>query len=54
MPQAFDNCVRKGGRVRTKRLNEKEHMRICWIGGKSFRGEIKVKEMEKEHVKMGK
>lgn len=41
MPQAFLDCVKQGGRVRTKRLNKTEYMRICFIGGKSFAGEVK-------------
>jgi len=41
MPKAFNNCVKKGGRVRTKKLTGGKYMRICFIGGKSYSGEIK-------------
>jgi len=31
MPQAFDNCVKKGGRVRRKTLSKGRYMNICFI-----------------------
>lgn len=42
MPAAFESCVTRGGRVRTKKLNAKQYMHICWIGGKSYAGEVKT------------
>ena len=39
MPEAFDNCIKRGGRVRTKRLSKTHYIRICFIDGKSFSGE---------------
>ena len=47
MPQAFDNCVRKGGRVRTRDLDNNKYIHICWWGGKSFAGEVKTKKKKK-------
>lgn len=44
MPAAFDSCVNRGGRVRTKSLPGNRFMKICFIGGKSFLGEIKTKK----------
>lgn len=41
MPKGFDRCVAKGGRIRTKKVNDKQYMRICYVGGKSFAGEVK-------------
>ena len=43
MPKAFDDCVAGGGRVRTKRVNAKQYIRICWPkgGGKSVSGEVR-------------
>jgi len=41
MPQSFDNCVKKGGRVRTKRVNSDEYMHICFLDGKSYAGKVK-------------
>lgn len=46
MPKAFDDCIRRGGRVRTKKLNGGRFMRICFLGGKSFQGEVKTKKKE--------
>jgi len=39
MPQAFENCIKKGGKVRTKRVNKKEYIKICFLNGKSYAGE---------------
>jgi len=41
MPKAFKECVRKGGRVRTIKPNERTYMRVCFKGGKSYAGETK-------------
>ena len=46
MPAAFDKCVADGGRVRTKSLSGNRFMRICFIGGKSFAGEVRTKQSE--------
>jgi hypothetical protein len=47
MPEAFETCVKSGGRVRTKRLGKGKYMHICFKGGKSYAGEVKTKQMEK-------
>jgi len=52
MPAAFESCVKRGGRVRTKTLSGNRYMRICYIGGKSFAGEVKTRK--KEHVRQAK
>lgn len=44
MPAAFDNCVRKGGRVRTKKLKGGKYIHLCFLGGKSYAGEVKKKK----------
>lgn len=41
MPAAFDNCVKNGGRVRTKKVNSKQYMHICFLNGKSYAGEVR-------------
>jgi len=41
MPQAFDNCRRNGGKIRTKRINSRQYMHICFLNGKSYPGEVK-------------
>lgn len=43
MPEAFDKCVKQGGRVRTKSLSGSRFIRICFDSkGKSHAGEIKT------------
>ncbi len=49
MPKAFENCVSKGGRVRTKILSGNHFMRICFLGGKSFAGEVKTRK--RKHIR---
>lgn len=44
MPKGFDNCVKKGGRVRTLKLMGRKYMHVCRIGGKSYSGHIKTKK----------
>lgn len=41
MPKAFNSCVKRGGRVRTKRLSGKRYIKLCFKGGKSFAGHVK-------------
>lgn len=41
MPQAFETCVAQGGRVRTKKLNSKQYLHICFKNGKSYAGEVR-------------
>ena len=47
MPKAFVQCVKAGGRVRTKKLKGNKYMRICFKGGKSYAGEVKTKKKKK-------
>ena len=42
MPKAFENCVKNGGRVKTKSLSDGRYMHICFLNGKSYAGEIKT------------
>ena len=44
MPKLFNSCVSSGGKVRTKRLSKGRYMRICFNGGKSFKGEVKKRK----------
>lgn len=39
-PQAFEDCIKNGGRVRTKKIGKDKHMHICWLNGKSSAGEV--------------
>jgi len=42
MPQAFDDCVKNGGKVRTKKISGGRYMHICFLNGKSYAGEVKT------------
>lgn len=44
VPEAFDKCVREGGRIRTKQLKDGKYIRICYLNGKSYPGEVKEKK----------
>ncbi len=44
MPKAFTECVKNGGRVRTKKLSGGRYIRICFLNGKSYAGEVKTKK----------
>lgn len=44
MPKAFEECVKKGGSVRTKTLSKNRYMPICWLNNKSYAGEVKTKK----------
>ena len=48
MPKAFENCRKKGGKIRTVKLSGGKYVHICTIGGKSFRGYVKSKGSKKE------
>lgn len=40
MPKEFEECVRKGGRVRRKKLSGGKWINICFIDGKSYAGHV--------------
>jgi len=40
MPEDFLKCVRNGGKVRTKKLKGNKYIKICFIDGKSYSGEV--------------
>lgn len=44
MPEAFERCVRSGGRVRTKTLKGGRYMHVCFKDGKSYAGHVKKKK----------
>ncbi len=41
MPEGFDMCRAKGGRIRTKKMGSGKYMHICFLNGKSYPGEVK-------------
>ena len=48
MPKSFVKCVKKGGRVVTLKPNARTYLKVCYRGGKSYRGETHhVKKAEK-------
>lgn len=54
MPVEFDNCVKNGGKVRTKELSGDRYMHICFLNGKSYAGEVKQRVTPKVPVKKAK
>lgn len=44
MPQGFNNCVKSGGRVTTKKLADGKYQRFCIKDGETFSGEVKEKK----------
>jgi hypothetical protein len=47
MPAGFEMCVAAGGRVRTKKLKGGKYIHICYLGKKSYAGEVKKKKKRK-------
>jgi hypothetical protein len=52
MPKEFDECVKKGGRVRTVSgpnpdhgLKKGEYVRYCFLDRKVYRGEVKTAKL---------
>jgi putative hemolysin len=43
MPKNFENCVKRGGRVRRKTLKGGKYINICFIDGKSHAGHVHKK-----------
>lgn len=44
MPEAFDKCVKDGGRVRTKLLSKGKYIHICYDKSGSHPGYVKTKK----------
>ena len=40
MPEGFDACRAKGGKIRTIKPSANTYVPICYLGKKSFRGEV--------------
>ena len=47
MPADFEQCVANGGRVRTKSLSDGRYVKICYVNGKSYAGEVHEPRGEK-------
>jgi len=48
MSELFLNCVKKNGKVITKKIDKNKYMHICYLNGKAYPGEILYKESSKE------
>lgn len=44
MPKAFMQCMRGGGRVRTKKMQGGKYMHMCFKDGKGYAGEVKKRK----------
>jgi len=51
MPKGFDNCRRRGGRIRTKKLSGGRYMHVCFIDGKSYAGHVKENKKPGEKLR---
>lgn len=47
MPKDFENCVKDGGKLVTKKLKDGKYIHICYDkNGNSYSGEVKTKKKE--------
>ena len=44
MSEGFDKCRSGGGRIRTLSFAGGKYMHICYLNGKSYKGEMKKKK----------
>jgi putative hemolysin len=52
MPKEFTDCVKKGGRVVTKKLKGNKYIKICYDkDGNSHAGEVKTKKKSEKSEK---
>jgi hypothetical protein len=52
MPKAFEDCVKGGGKVRTKNLKGNKYIRICYDkNGNSHAGEIMTRKDKSKEEK---
>jgi len=51
MSKAFLNCQKWGGKIRTKKLKSGKYIHLCFLGGKSFAGEVKKKKVARKNKK---
>lgn len=53
MPKDFTDCVKNGGKVRTKQLKGGKYIKICYDkDGNSYSGEVKKKKKKKKMSKV--
>ena len=52
MPKDFNDCVKNGGKVRTKNLKNNRYIRICYDkDGNSHAGEVRTRKKFKKKSK---
>lgn len=52
MPKDFEDCVKNGGKVRTKNLKNNKYIHICYDkNGNSFSGEVMTKKKDSKKDK---
>lgn len=51
MPKLFNECIKNGGKVRTKDIGNGKYMHICFLNGKSYAGEVKTKQTPDKETK---
>ena len=44
MPKNFENAIKQGARVRTKKLPDGKYIHIAYLDGKSYAGEVKQRK----------
>lgn len=44
MPKGFNECVNKGGYIKTIQKGKDKYQRICIINNKTYKGHIKKKK----------
>jgi hypothetical protein len=44
MPKEFDACRAGGGKIRTVKMKGGKYMHVCFLNGKSYKGEVKTKQ----------
>lgn len=48
-PKSFNDCVKNGGKIKTKQLKGNKYIHICYDkNGNSYSGEIKVRKNDKK------
>jgi hypothetical protein len=44
MPAAFENAIKNGAKVRTKKLKNGKYVKIAILNGKTYAGEVHTKK----------
>lgn len=52
MPEDFESCVEKGGRVRTRKLDNK-YIKFCFLDNKSYASEVKKRKLSEYQQCLG-